>query len=255
MVVPFAFGLSVPFDNSFPKCSPCTDNEGLLAKRWSPKGEPRMTSSESVTYWILQLKEGERDAVQKLWEGYFSRARPQDSGLAAAHVGQDRRCRRHRPVRLRQLLPPRRAGTLPQAVRSRRSLAIAHSHYLPQGLRSGEVRGPAPATHGRVYVASRLPTEDSDDEDSIFSSVINREPDPALVAEMAESCRRLLEILPDPVLRDIAVWKMEGYTNEEIAPKLKGGGGGPCTRWSANSLASAPSGRSTRDERMAFGGR
>ena len=32
-----------------------------------------MSSSESVTQWIHQLKEGERDAVQMLWEGYFER--------------------------------------------------------------------------------------------------------------------------------------------------------------------------------------
>ena len=32
-----------------------------------------MSSSESVTQWIHQLKAGERDAVQKLWEGYFER--------------------------------------------------------------------------------------------------------------------------------------------------------------------------------------
>jgi hypothetical protein len=30
-----------------------------------------MPSSESITQWIHQLKEGERDAVQKLWESYF----------------------------------------------------------------------------------------------------------------------------------------------------------------------------------------
>ena len=30
-----------------------------------------MTTGKSVTQWINQLKEGERDAVQKLWESYF----------------------------------------------------------------------------------------------------------------------------------------------------------------------------------------
>ena len=42
---------------------------------------------------------------------------------------------------------------------------------------------------------------------------------------MAESCRRLLEMLPTQELRNVAVWKMEGYTNEEIAAKMKSGQG------------------------------
>ncbi len=37
---------------------------------------------------------------------------------------------------------------------------------------------------------------------------------------MAESCRRLLDVLGDEQLRRIAVWKMEGYTNREIADRL-----------------------------------
>ena len=76
-----------------------------------------------------------------------------------------------------------------------------------------------------------------------------------MVAETAESCRRLLEMLPTAELRDIAMWKLEGYTNEEIAPRLKGGKGRAVKTVERNSLASAPSGRSTRDERIAFGGR
>src|SRR5229473_3230629 len=32
-----------------------------------------MSSSKSVTHWIGQLKAGNRDAAQKLWEAYFHR--------------------------------------------------------------------------------------------------------------------------------------------------------------------------------------
>jgi DNA-directed RNA polymerase specialized sigma24 family protein len=76
-----------------------------------------------------------------------------------------------------------------------------------------------------VYEASALATADADDAGSIFSHLIGGEPDPALVVEMAASCRRLLEMLPTAELRDIAVWKLEGYTNEEIAAKMNGGKG------------------------------
>jgi DNA-directed RNA polymerase specialized sigma24 family protein len=41
-----------------------------------------------------------------------------------------------------------------------------------------------------------------------------------MAAQVADECRRLLELLGDATLRSVAVWKMEGYTNAEIADKL-----------------------------------
>lgn len=46
------------------------------------------------------------------------------------------------------------------------------------------------------------------------------EPTPEAAALVAEECDRLLKMLSDPTLRDVAVWKMEGYTNAEIAKKI-----------------------------------
>ena len=37
---------------------------------------------------------------------------------------------------------------------------------------------------------------------------------------MVEEYARLLDGLGDDALRSVAVWKLEGYTNEEIAAKL-----------------------------------
>jgi RNA polymerase sigma factor (sigma-70 family) len=45
------------------------------------------------------------------------------------------------------------------------------------------------------------------------------EPTPEEAAEMADECRRLLDLL-DPDLRQIALWKVEGFTNEEISTRL-----------------------------------
>jgi RNA polymerase sigma factor (sigma-70 family) len=50
--------------------------------------------------------------------------------------------------------------------------------------------------------------------------LLTREPTPAEVAEMTDECRRLLDLLDEPDLRQIALWKVEGYTHEEIAAKL-----------------------------------
>jgi len=43
---------------------------------------------------------------------------------------------------------------------------------------------------------------------------------PELVIEMAEQCRLMLDALKDDGLRQIAIWKVEGYTDAQIATKL-----------------------------------
>jgi RNA polymerase sigma factor (sigma-70 family) len=52
------------------------------------------------------------------------------------------------------------------------------------------------------------------------TQLLTREPTPDEAAELADECRRLLDALPEPELRQIALWKVEGYTNEEIAARL-----------------------------------
>ena len=47
------------------------------------------------------------------------------------------------------------------------------------------------------------------------TQLLAREPTP----EEADEGRRLLDALPEPELRQIALWKVEGYTNEEIAAR------------------------------------
>jgi RNA polymerase sigma factor (sigma-70 family) len=50
--------------------------------------------------------------------------------------------------------------------------------------------------------------------------LLTREPTPEEAAVTADECRRLLDLLGEPELRQIALWKVEGYTNEEIAARL-----------------------------------
>jgi DNA-directed RNA polymerase specialized sigma24 family protein len=56
---------------------------------------------------------------------------------------------------------------------------------------------------------------------AVFANLISREPDPTSAARVAEEYKRLLGLLPDDSLRKVAEWKLEGYTNAEIAAKLK----------------------------------
>jgi RNA polymerase sigma factor (sigma-70 family) len=50
--------------------------------------------------------------------------------------------------------------------------------------------------------------------------LLAREPTPEEAAATADECRRLLGLLDEPELRQIALWKVEGHTNEEIAARL-----------------------------------
>jgi DNA-directed RNA polymerase specialized sigma24 family protein len=54
-----------------------------------------------------------------------------------------------------------------------------------------------------------------------FEDIISREPTPEFALLVAEEYQALLDRLGDPVLRSIAVWKMEGYSTEQIAARLK----------------------------------
>ena len=54
-----------------------------------------------------------------------------------------------------------------------------------------------------------------------IGNVLGHEPTPEIAAVAAEECQRLLALLPNDTLRDVAQRKLEGYTNEEIADQLQ----------------------------------
>jgi DNA-directed RNA polymerase specialized sigma24 family protein len=62
--------------------------------------------------------------------------------------------------------------------------------------------------------------QDGGEEAALFTNMLSREPEPAVVVQAAEECRRLLAELEDDKLRQIAQSKVEGFTNEEIGAKL-----------------------------------
>jgi DNA-directed RNA polymerase specialized sigma24 family protein len=174
----------------------------------------------SVTYWIGRLRAGDPAAVQKLWEGYFQRlvslaraklqtaprraADEEDVALSAFHsfcrgAEQGRFPRlsdRDDLWQLLVLLTARKASNLVQRERRQK--------------RGG----------GKVWNASALASCAAPAERDAFADLIGREPDPAFAVQVAEQCRRLLERLGDATLQAVALWKMEGYTNDEIAGKL-----------------------------------
>jgi DNA-directed RNA polymerase specialized sigma24 family protein len=59
-----------------------------------------------------------------------------------------------------------------------------------------------------------------DDEDEMLACAVGTEPTPDTAAIVVEQYRRLLDCLGDETLRKVAVWRMEGFGNDEIAEKL-----------------------------------
>ena len=46
------------------------------------------------------------------------------------------------------------------------------------------------------------------------------EPTPEFAAQVAEQYQRLLDLLGDDTLRQVAIWKMEGLTTDKVAERL-----------------------------------
>jgi DNA-directed RNA polymerase specialized sigma24 family protein len=176
-----------------------------------------MSTTGSVSYWITRLKEGERAAVQRLWESYFRRLvgvvrtklRSAPQSLAAgeedvALSAFDSFCRRAEEGRFPRLQDRNDLWQVLVLIAVRKAAnLVKHERCQKRG-------------RGKVVHASALPGGDEGDG-PLFADLIGREPDPARDAEIAEECRRLLRCLGDPELKQVALWKMEGYTHAEIA--------------------------------------
>jgi DNA-directed RNA polymerase specialized sigma24 family protein len=72
---------------------------------------------------------------------------------------------------------------------------------------------------GRVVGEAALDAADAE-AGRWLEQVVGREPTPGFVAQVVDECRRLLEGLGDEGLRTVALLRMEGYSNDEIAERL-----------------------------------
>jgi DNA-directed RNA polymerase specialized sigma24 family protein len=176
-----------------------------------------MPTSGSVTHWIRMLEQGDDRAAQGLWERYFSRlvglarqklqagrrraADEEDVALSAFHSF----CRGVEAGRFAQLADRDSLWALLLVITARKAVNQTQ-HELREKRGGGRVSGES----GLVAV----------EDGPAIEEVVGHEPDPAFAAEVAEECGRLLAELEDDCLRQIALWKMEGFTNEEIAAKL-----------------------------------
>ena len=180
-----------------------------------------MAADESITRWIALLKEGDPAAAQQLWERYFRRL----VGLAREKLGgAPRRVADEEDVALSAFDSFCRAagrGRFPQLtdrddlwhllfVITERKAADLVGYNRRRKRGGGVVLGES----GLVGPASRA------EADTGLDQFPGDEPSPEFAAQVAEEYQRLLRGLADPELEAVALWKMEGYSVEEIAAKL-----------------------------------
>jgi DNA-directed RNA polymerase specialized sigma24 family protein len=72
---------------------------------------------------------------------------------------------------------------------------------------------------GQVRTEAELVSEGGDEE-ALLAQVVGREPTPEFAAVVAESLRQRLDALPGDALRKIALLRLEGHSNDEIAQAL-----------------------------------
>jgi DNA-directed RNA polymerase specialized sigma24 family protein len=180
-------------------------------------GDGLMPSTDPVTHWLNQLKAGDRTAVQPLWERYFQqmvrlarkRLRDAPRGVAdeedVALSAFDSFCRGAEQGRFPQLADRDSLWSHLFIYTVRKASHLVRSEFRQK--RGG----------GKVQNEASLPGPDGEPG---LIQVLGREPTPELAALVAEQYLLLLDRLPTAELRSVAQWKLEGYTNDEIASKL-----------------------------------
>jgi len=169
-----------------------------------------MSSDDSVSVWIAQLRRGDRTVVQRLWQRYYHRvvhlARKQLSGQARPAADEEDAAQsalhsffeRAEKDQFAQLVDRNDLWQILAVVTRRKVINLKK--------REGALK--RPGGH---------PVEDGSMAEQMFAGLPGREPDPEVLAHANEEYRRLLARLGSQQLEDIALWKMEGYTNHEIA--------------------------------------
>lgn len=178
-----------------------------------------MVEDGSITGWFDSLQAGDRDAAEKLWRRFASRL----IGLARKRLVAARRgvadeedavlsafdsfCRGAERGRFPQLTDEDGLWALLVLITIRKAADLAdHNGRLIRG--GGLVRGDSafgPGSEGATAGIDQIPDDD---------------PTPELAAQLAEEFEALLARLGDLELRSIAVWRLEGYSNGEIAGRL-----------------------------------
>lgn len=174
------------------------------------------SSAGSVTHWIGELQAGDDAAALNLWDHYFQRlvslARQKLEGSPRRAADEEdvalsafaSFCRHAQDGRFPRLRDRDDLWRLLIVITARTALHLVRDEGRQK--RGGGVLNQAPPTNGPEAIG--------------LAQLIGREPAPEFAAQVADECRHLLDELGHGELRSVALWKMEGFTNREIAERL-----------------------------------
>ena len=180
-----------------------------------------MLHEESVTAWLDALKAGRSCAEAQLWQRYVE----QLVRLARRKLGRTQR----RAADEEDVVLSAFAAFL-QGVKEGRFTQLEDRDDLWQvlvmlterkaiGLRRRELA----VKRGKGQLrgeSALLPAHGTSGQHAAMDAVAGQEPTPAFAAEVTDNLRHLLDRLDDDIQRQIALRKLEGYTNEELAGRL-----------------------------------
>jgi DNA-directed RNA polymerase specialized sigma24 family protein len=179
-----------------------------------------MSSSPPVTEWLGRLRAGDRNAAQHLWERYFSQlVRLARQRLPAGR----RRATDEEDVALSALDSFVRGverGRFPDLHESRGLWPLLVTITARKVGKLARRENTLRRGGGAVQGESALVPGGEREGGAAWDEILGGGPSPAFACQVTEECARLLDRLGDEQLRQIAVWKMEGYTSGEVAAKL-----------------------------------
>jgi DNA-directed RNA polymerase specialized sigma24 family protein len=186
----------------------------------TPMERPLMPepNAGSVTAWVAALQNGESDAARKLWKRYFGsllRVVTYQLGGSSCSVADeedvtlnvfDSVCRRLANGKLADI--DSRQDLWRVLLVLARQKSIDHRRTQSRQKRGG-------GTHVDSWVRNS-----AGESENVLDTVSGTGPSPDEIAAVREELAALLQCLSDETLRKIALGKLEGRTNEELAGEM-----------------------------------
>ncbi len=179
-----------------------------------------MSQSDDISRWLAPLKEGDAEAARIIWQAYFERL----VRFARRRLGDNpRRAVDEEDVALSAINSFCRAAAENRfpVLNNRddlwkilvtitvRKVFATRERAMAQKRGGGEVRGES--------VFRKLEESGPAGLDQALVDEVT----PEVVCSMADTCHKLMDSLEDDMLRAIALYRLEGYTNAEIAELLE----------------------------------
>lgn len=173
-----------------------------------------MSSDNSVTQWVEQLRAGDDQAATQLWERFFTR-------LTA--IARHRIHGRSLPMSDEEDIALSAFNSFCVGLRQGRFEELSGRDNLWRLLMVITARKVADQfafDHRSKRDSNRVARNGHLEEDDLIGNLVSREPTPEMVAEFADQLAYLLKVLVHEDLQQITLLKMEGCTNAEIARRF-----------------------------------